>query len=162
MNNGPLLFTSDTGSLLSAFLMHSFHLPFNSPTDGFRTSTVLPDEKHLNISVINILVINPLRISRCATVGYSSFTGSRRCSSQVKHPSVASISEPLPLRSLRPLCLFLSVMRSDLEWKALGCMPNEEKEQQPAVLRVSNVCTAENFSEDTGHWKHPPARPCTE
>lgn len=123
MNIAPLLFTRAV----------STHIPFAlQQSDGWPSGIGgAARQKHLNISVIIILVINLLRISRCATVGYLSFIGSRRCSSQVQHPSVASISEPLPLRSLHPLCLFLSVMRRDLEWKALGCMPNGEKEKQP-------------------------------
>lgn len=70
----------------TVFSIHSFHLPFNSPTHDLRTVTVMADEKCFNISVINILVIIPLHASRCASMGYLSFRGSRRCSSQVKHP----------------------------------------------------------------------------
>lgn len=77
--------------------------------------------------------------------------------------SVASISELLPLCSrYAPLYLFLSVERPDLEWKALGCMPNEGKQQQPGVIRVSYVCMAENFSKDRGHRKPQSTALCAE
>lgn len=90
------------------FTVNTLHLPFNSPTDDLRTLTVVPDEKRLNISVMNILVMNPLYASRCASMGFV-LQGKSQVLVSGETSSVASISEPLPLCSLSALSASFSL-----------------------------------------------------